>query len=324
LALALTAVPLLVVPLQHRPPQDAFAFGSRTFLEASRSLVAASLQYDRQDRWSAPDWVVGVLSAWVVPLVLVICTISGWVSVRRGTQHAQPRLAPSSIPLFVIGTTTAVTVSALAVAHLLLGLPLPFERTGLYWLTLFPLAMAGLTRVLDSASGWIHQGSVVLRAALAFLSVAYAAQFSTTHFRSWRYDAGSRQIFTVIEQWPCPATDRRIVAGTPFRFAPALEFYRVLRRADHIHPVNILQARYSPGEPDFYVFANTREVHGLPAPAIPLLTHPVSGATLLAHPAVAGCAARTTSPPQRSPDSTVDGLPSAWAVSPRRQLPRTR
>jgi hypothetical protein len=287
-ALALTALPVLVVPLLHRPPRDAFRFGAHTFLEASHSLVAASLQYDTQDRWSAPAWLVTVLSAYVVPLLVVTCAVAGWTCVSR--RRGSLRLDAPSVPVFVIGTTMAVTVAALAAARVTAQLPLPLERTGLYWLTLIPLGIASLTRVLERRSGPIAQfGLPVLAAVLALLTSSYAAQFSTTHFRTWRYDAGSRDIFAMIDQWPCPTTHQRVVAGTPFRFAPALEFYRSTRHAEHIRGLDILDEPYAPGEPDFYVLATAPEVEALRSRATVLFTHPVSGVTLLADPGVAAC-----------------------------------
>ena len=120
-------MPLLVVPLRHRPPRNAFFFGRPGFLESSRSLVAASLQDDPHSRWSAPDWVIGVLSAWAVPLLVIACVITACVIALRARHTRTPGIADSAVPVLAIGTTLGATVAALAVARLALHLPLPFE-----------------------------------------------------------------------------------------------------------------------------------------------------------------------------------------------------
>jgi len=280
---AVTSLPLLVVPLHHRPPGNAFYFGARTFLESSRSLVAASLQYDPHGRWSAPEWVIGVLSAWAVPLLVVVCIISAGVIVLRACGKEPPCVAAAAVPILVVGTTIGVTLAALGIAHLAFRLPLPLERTGLYWLTLLPMTCESFARVLATrpgrAAGTLR---LVCGAPLLLLLFAYGAQFTTTHFRSWRYDAGTRDIFSVIEQWPCPTSQRWVVGGTPFRFAPALEFYRVVRGGDRVAPLDIIGPRYSSSDPDFYVSEPSREVDVRSDRLLPFMTHPVSGATLFA------------------------------------------
>jgi hypothetical protein len=291
IASTLTSMPLLIVPLRHRPPRNAFFFGAPTFLDSSRSLVTASLQYDPHSRWFAPDWVIDVLSAWAVPLLVVACVITACVIALRARGRKTPRIADSAVPVVAIGTTLGVTVAALAVARIAFHLPLPFERTGLYWLALLPLTVAALARVFASTPGRDVRG---LRRAfgtpLLLLLLAYAGQFTTTHFRSWRYDAGTRDMFAVIERWPCPPSHRWVIGGTPFRFAPALEFYRVVRDASHVAAMDILGAPYASSDPDFYVAEPLQERELRSDQFLPVMTHPVSGATLFARRDIVQCA----------------------------------
>jgi len=287
----LTSMPLLVVPLRHRPPRNAFFFGASTFVESSRSLVTASLQYDPHSRWSAPDWAIGVLSAWAVPLLVIGCVITACVIALRARRSKTPGIADSAVPVVAIGTTLGATVAALAVARLAFHLPLPFERTGLYWLAFLPITLAALARAL-APTPRRDAGALQLACGTALLSLllAYGAQFTTTHFRSWRYDAGTRDLFAVIERWPCPPSHRWVIGGTPFRFAPALEFYRVVRDASHVAALDVLGPRYASSDPDFYVAEPLNEGDLRSDRFLPVMTHPVSGATLFAKRDIVQCA----------------------------------
>jgi hypothetical protein len=211
------AAPLLIVPLRH-PPPDTFLYGADTFGEASHSLVAASLQYDMANRWHATDVAVDTIALIFVPLAFATWTIAAiaiWVRGRR----AAPRVLSEEVrPLVIIGGTSAMTMCGLAIAHVAWNVPLPLERTGLYWLPLFVLGIAASARALSGTTRVGGLTRAMLGVSLAALATAFLVQFTTSHFRTWRFDAGSREIFSRVEAWGCP-TDR------------AREVHRVCRRA---------------------------------------------------------------------------------------------
>ena len=292
---AFVTLPLLIRPLRETHP--GFYYGAETFAEASRSLVAASLQFDRTGRWHAPDGVVDGIAWVIVPLAL-----AGWALCAIAVAIAARRPAPSDHrwPLVVVGATLGFTVAGRALAHVGLGIPLPLDRTGLYLLPLFVLGIAASARALEGGASFTERWSRgACAAAIAALTLAYAAQFTTSHFREWRFDAGSREIFTRVERWACPADRPRRLTTTPWLYEPALEFYRVIRQAGHVQPLNIDHETYVPGDADFYVIQSADDVSALSRVAAVVFVHPVSGASLLVDRSLAGCEfAREQDPPE--------------------------
>jgi hypothetical protein len=282
-------VPLLIRLLAE--PLSSFYYGAETFAETSRSLVAASLQFDTVNRWHVSDASVDLIALVLVPLALASWTIAAVATVMARGREAT--ITPDLVrlwPLVVIGGTTGMTVGCLAVAHVAFGVLLPLERTGLYWLPLIVLGLAASARALSGQTALHRIGRAVIVLGIGALAIAFVAQFTTSHFRTWRFDSGSRDMFTRVEEWPCPTDRQRRLTTTPWLYEPALEFYRVVRNADHVRPLNIDHESYTPGDADFYVIESPNEVRALRPVAVPLFTHSISDATLLVDRELSFCA----------------------------------
>jgi hypothetical protein len=145
-------------------------------------------------------------------------------------------------------------------------------------------ALSGTTRV-----GGLTRA--MLGVSLAALATAFLVQFTTSHFRTWRFDAGSREIFSRVEAWGCPTDRARRLTTTPWLYEPAFEFYRVIRKAAHVRPLDVAGETYTPGDADFYVVKSAGEVTALLDVAVPVFVHPISGATLLVGRQFATCEA---------------------------------
>ena len=285
------AAPLLIVPLRY-VTLDSVAYGADTFGEASRSLVAASLQYDTADRWHATDVTVDTIALVVVPLVLAAWAIAAIAILVAGRRDAAPRALSDGVrPIVIIGGMSAITICCLAIAHVAWNVLLPLERTGLYWLPLFVLGMAASARAVSGATLVGRMTRAMLGVSLAALAVAFLVQFTTSHFRTWRFDAGSREIFSRVEAWRCPTDRARRLTTTPSLYEPAFEFYRVIRKAAHVRPLDVLGETYTPGDADFYVVKSADEVTALLDVAVPVFVHPISGAALLVGHRFATCEA---------------------------------
>ena len=283
------AAPLLIVPLLNARP-DMFFYGAETFGEASRSLVAASLQYDTANRWHANDAAVDMIALVVVPLASAAWTIAAFAILRTARHRTAGQVLSARVrPLVIIGGMSGFTICCLALAHLAWNVRLPLERTGLYWLPLFVLGMAASVRAISGATFVRRMTRAVLGISIAALALGFVAQFTTSHFRTWRFDAGSEEIFAHVEAWGCPADRVRRLTTTSWLYEPALEFYRVIRTAGHIRPLNIDGETYTPGDADFYVIQPVHEVTALLDVAVPVFVHPISGATLLVDSRFATC-----------------------------------
>lgn len=290
---ALGVVSILTLPLLTVQP-GTFFYGARSFFQASRSLVAASLQYDTSNRWFVTDGVVDVVAGVLVPLALVSCVVASAIIAigarRRGRLWPGPGcVGEDHWPLVSIGSVMGLTIAVSAGANFVSGLLLPLERTGLYWLPLTVLGLGAAARACSGNSGPSFVGRTALQTSMMALAVVFTAQFTHSHFRTWRFDAGSRDSFAMVDSWPCPADRVRRVTTTAWLFEPAIEFYRVIRRAAHVQPLNIVRESYEPGDADFYVVYTVEEIGALASVAIPVFLHELSGATLLVDKRAAAC-----------------------------------
>lgn len=284
---AAVAGSLLIRPLQERHP--GFYYGADTFAEASRSLVAASLQF-HTGRWRVPDAVVDAVAFAIVPAALVTWVAAACVILFAAARSREDGMPPSRTwPMAAAGSAIGVTLAAVTAAHAAADIPLPMNRTGLYWLPLFVVGIAASRQAVANGTNGRRWAARACDAALAALAAAFLAQFNITHFREWKFDAGSREIFELVERWPCPVDRSRRLTTTPWLYEPALEFYRVVRDADHVRPLDVEREQYTPGDADFYVVRSPDEVKALSAVAAPVFTHPVSGATLVVDRALVSC-----------------------------------
>lgn len=289
LPMLLVCVPVLVVPLAHATREDMF-YGAATLGETSVSLVAASLQYDTLDRWHVRDGLMRPIALVVVPAAVGFwMTAAAAIALRRRQQPPWTGSNQQAQSLLCVGSVFALTLGTLSLTHVVTGLPLPLERTGLYWLPLFVLGLAASAQALSARELRHRVARVAIEVTLAVLVAAYLAQFTTTHFRTWRFDAGSRDILDRVASWPCPAGRLRRLTTTSWLYEPALEFYRVVRHAEHVRRIDIDHETLVPGDADFYVLATADEVARVSGFATEVFRHPVSGAHLLVDHDVARC-----------------------------------
>jgi hypothetical protein len=124
--------------------------------------------------------------------------------------------------------------------------------------------------------------------------VAWAVQFQTTHYRSWRYDSDSRAVFQAILARHDPASKQRLRIGATWALAPGLNFYRDRYQADFVERVH--RGLDYPPDADFYVVAGSLDGTPPPEPAVVLYHNAVTGTTLAAPAGVGPVGATGQSP----------------------------
>jgi hypothetical protein len=192
-----------------------------------------------------------------------------------GGKGVPSRLDVKARFLLLVGATFLLTASMIATLHLALNLKYPSERTGLY---LVPLAILCGTSVLDRLLAGRGPRRILGIAAFAgcLLVVGqFIIQFHVTYYRTWQYDAASRQVFQMIERQHERDPDKKVRIACSWVLEPSLNFYRISRGTHRMEPVlRTVDSR----EYDYYV--------DLPiAPLPPHRTSPifhdeVSGATV--------------------------------------------
>ena len=224
------AAALLAVPLSNATP-GTFFFGTESLVETARSIVRLSVQHHPTwwTRTMLATWTETALT-WIAPGVAIAASCAAVLRLLRSQWSLPGSLAAH--PLLLVGGTLACTIALLMVAHTGFGVLYPKERTGLYFVPLVVLTLAG-------AAEWARSRAVRLSAlaVLAVLTMTAVEQFTLGSYAQWRYDAGSRQIAELISSRTADAAGLIRVGATEHLYQPSLEFYRVTRYPHRLAPV---------------------------------------------------------------------------------------
>jgi hypothetical protein len=223
----LAVVYLLAAPIDLARSQD-FYVGTPTASKSLRNLMEVSFAYG-----NSPGALRRLERIWsnIALIFLPLMSLAALIMVSiTGRQRSTAALATWLASLAAVGSAVL-----LAGAHLLSGLPYPIDRTGIYFVPLATLAALGLVRMLTERPGlprWIGCAAAVV---LVSFALEFAAQWNVNSFLVWRYDADTKRIFEALEAAPKPTGPIRL--GVSWTLEPALNYYREVRRASWLTPV---------------------------------------------------------------------------------------
>jgi len=196
---ALICAVILAPPLRHAN-RDNFYAGTNTVAEAFLSLTAQSIpEAGRPDR------------LWTAAALLLLA--SAMAAYRPGTAQALP------------AQVLLLCLAALYAAHRLIGLPLPLNRTGLYLIPLFILAVAGAIELLPRSL--LARGLKAAAGGIAVIVLFYCARnFRLDRYAVWPESAATKQAVNTIRRRVAQQNLARPVrvAATNWVY-PAREFY---------------------------------------------------------------------------------------------------
>ena len=248
LPFACTAALFLAIPLAH-PNRGAFykygkEYGKDSLSGTTLSLVQRSLfhQYNVWIAEKTPDSVIrstAVIATWIVPALLMIAfavlipTCLLWLKSRGLSQFSGLDRA-----YFLTGATLAISLGMLVVAHHLVGMLYPIDRTAIYLVELMTLEwILLLEKALTAPQGGRIMG--VLAAAPAVIAVLlFLGGFTTSHYYEWRYDAGTKRIFQILERQHHSIAGRQMKLGVDWKIAGTFNFYRRMYHADWLAKVD--------------------------------------------------------------------------------------
>jgi len=220
---------LLAAPIDLARSQDFYA-GLPTAMKSVQDLTESSFAYGVssgvmhtvEQAWSKIALVF-------FPLMTVVALLA--VATSKPPLHSVQELATGLASLAAIGSAIL-----LIAAHLLAGVLYPEDRTGIYFIPMASLAALGLVRILAERPGLLPRWTS-FAAAIVLLSFAaeFAAQWNMKSFLVWRYDADTKHIFQKLESTPKPSGPIRL--GVSWVFEPALNYYREIRNANWMTPV---------------------------------------------------------------------------------------
>jgi hypothetical protein len=250
-----TAFVLLVIPFTHAHRDD-FNYGADTLWEASLSLVQASF-FHQHEIGGSSELRGGMvhfrdfLTFWIVPGVATV--LAGWFAASIVTWLRVRRIRllkePDRVALVVIGTVL-VSFAGICIGHSAFGLRLPLGRTAVYFVPLASLALlAFAARCFESGPLPRAVGIVVCLAAILSI-LAFLHGFTTEYYFEWRYDAGTKRIFSLLKEhgWEGPRAAR---LGVNSRLWPSSNYYRQRLGLDWIATVTNAPTR--DGGFDFYI-----------------------------------------------------------------------
>lgn len=225
--IALALVYLLAAPIDLARSQD-FYVGTPTASKSLRNIMDVSFAYG-----NSPGALRRLERVWsnIALIFLPLMSLAALTMVSiTGRVRSTAALATWLASLAVVGSAIL-----LAGAHVTSGLPYPIDRTGIYFVPLATLAALGLVRMLTERPGlprWIGGAAAVM---LVSFALEFAAQWNINSFLVWRYDADTKRIFEALEAAPKPAGPIRL--GVSWTLEPALNYYREVRKASWLTPV---------------------------------------------------------------------------------------
>jgi hypothetical protein len=216
----------------HRSTRADFYVGFPSAWDSLRNLVQVSfyhMGYTGQDSPPVVNIYLNAIAAIITIALLGIAIL--WIArLRRGAPNAA---------FLLIGGTLCGSIAALFLAHLLLNVLYPVDRTGLYFLALMPLAL------MTAGGRW----TPLAIAAAALTVTAFATQWNTRYFYVWRFDADTQSILKILEE-RARGTEQALRLGISWPLEPSLNFYRVTRGYQWMAPVD---RRGPNGDYDYYV-----------------------------------------------------------------------
>jgi hypothetical protein len=225
--IALAVVYLLAAPIDLARSQD-FYVGTPTASKSLRNLMDVSFAYG-----NSPGALHRLEPIWsnIALIFLPLMSLAALIMVSiTGRQRSTAALATWLASLAVVGSAIL-----LAGAHVVAGLPYPIDRTGIYFVPLATLAALGLVRMLLERPGlprWIGGAAALV---LVSFALEFSAQWNVNSFLVWRYDADTKRIFEALEAAPKPSGPIRL--GVSWTLEPALNYYREVRKASWLTPV---------------------------------------------------------------------------------------
>jgi hypothetical protein len=153
------------------------------------------------------------------------------------------RLSGPDRAYFLIAGVLALTLGMLVAVRYLAGYPYPKDRTAIYLVVLLTLAWMLLVEKL-----WIekplertqmHRVWSVLAAAPVLLAIVlFLRGFTTSYYYEWRFDAGTKRIFQLLQQQHQQFSSAKpLRLGVDWRLNFSFNFYRSMYRADWLKRV---------------------------------------------------------------------------------------
>ncbi|MCZ6674335.1 MAG: hypothetical protein O7C75_15510 [Verrucomicrobia bacterium] len=202
-------------------------YGSQSWSSVYNSLVTATFDdFGRNDVWiSWPEFVSGIFT--FLPFLLAICILYNAAIALRSLKGNDPKKPDNDGRLKLwkfVFLILCVAFTTHSFAFYFLGVLLPKERTGIFFVPLFLLlgciSLGDFRRVIFSV---IFE--YLSRISLTLVVLCFITSLRMNYFREWKYDSGSEEVFLELKTLSDDGFEFGI--GINWLFEPALNFYRI-------------------------------------------------------------------------------------------------
>jgi hypothetical protein len=232
----------LVAPFDAASSSN-FYVGAPSVAESLRGLASASLVYGsflRATRFM--NLSIDGLAFLIAPVILIGALALG---IRRR----------DALLLLTAGAGVGSAI-ILFLAHALVGVPYPNDRTGIYFLVLVPLCIPCLAESVVP-HGALRRIPISLFCGLGMaLVLDFALQFNVRSFLTWEYDADTREIVDRLAQAASQQQPNSVRVGASWQLEPSLNFYRNKERLMWMRPVE--RGSLVPGANFYVIMAGDR------------------------------------------------------------------
>jgi len=215
-----------------------------------------------------------ILQPWVFPLVTATGLL--WL-LYLVFQRATARLAPLG---FAAAAVFAATAAVHYVAFRFFGLPLPKDRTAIFFFPLF-MIVAGVLAAIPAAS----RGAQVLRTSfvgsLVLMAVYFLFCLRLTYFKEWRWDADVQKTYSMLTCLNRTQQVKRVTST--WSYLSALRFYQLAEPT----PLQEVADTYDPQQTQVYVIDSLHTPEALQGDLKVFYRSPVTDLVLAAKPPLA-------------------------------------
>lgn len=226
---------LLLAPLEAAGMSQFYA-GAHSMSESLQSILSVS--FDHNGGAGAPVLAWMACLRVLLPLLVLAALVLSW--------RSAPVCDAVTTVQFLASAAVLGSWLLLAAAHFTIGLLLPLDRTGIYFLPLALLSIACLAETARCRAPWTGHALAVF---LAVVAAHFCFEWNTSSFVVWHYDADSPRIIDELESMHTGHSSPPRL-GISWQLEPSFNFYRTVRRLDWMPPVG---RRGPDGDYDYYV-----------------------------------------------------------------------
>jgi hypothetical protein len=223
---------LLAAPIDLARSEDFYA-GTSSAMASLRDLMESSFAYGA--RSGALHGIERISSNFAVVFLPLVALAALILVVAKLVAAKHSWRSPAEQATLLASLATVGSAILLIAAHLVAGIPYPENRTGIYFIPLVTFAALALAGMLIERTGFSRWIGVAVAIVLLAFAAEFAAQWNVKSFLVWRYDADTKRVFAALEAAPKPPGPIRL--GVSWVFEPALNYYREIRNATWMTPV---------------------------------------------------------------------------------------